>query len=46
MIGENHTDYRVEKVIKTKSDKLMINTKWEGSGNSFNSWIVKKEIAI
>ena len=42
----NQRDYRVEKVIKIKSDELMINTKREGYDNSFNSWIVKKDIVI
>ena len=42
----NQRDYRVEKVIKIKSDELMINTKWEDYDNSFNSWIVKKDIVI
>ena len=30
------------KVIKTKDDKLHV--KWKSYGNSFNSWIDKKDI--
>ena len=35
-------EFRIEKVIKGKSDKLYI--KWKGYDNSFNSWIDKKDI--
>ena len=38
----NQKEFRVEKVIKRKSDKLYV--KWKGSDNSFNSWIHKKHI--
>ena len=36
-------DYRIEKVIKRKVDKL--NVKWKSSDHSFNSWIDKKDLA-
>ena len=35
-------EFRVEKVVKTKSYKLYV--KWKGNDNSFNSWIDKKDI--
>ena len=35
-------EFRIEKVIKGKSDKLYI--KWKGYDKSFNSWIDKKDI--
>ena len=35
-------EFRIEKVIKRKGDKLYV--KWKGYNNSFNSWINKKEI--
>ena len=38
----NEKEFRVEKVIKRKSDKLYI--KWKGYDRSFNSWIDKKKI--
>ena len=38
----NQKDFRVEKVIKRKGDKLSIN--WKGYDSSFNSWIDKKGI--
>ena len=34
--------FRIEKVIKKKSDKLYV--KWKGHDNSFNSWIDKKDL--
>ena len=34
-------EFRVEKVVKTKSYKLYV--KWKGNDNSFNSWIDKKD---
>ena len=37
----NQKDFRVEKVIKRKGDKLYV--KWKVYDNSFNSWIDKKE---
>ena len=32
--------FRIEKVLKRKSDKLYV--KWKGYDHSFNSWIDKK----
>ena len=40
----NQTEFKVEKVIKRKGDKLFV--KWKGYNNSFNSWIDKKDIVI
>ena len=34
--------FRIEKVLKTKCDKLYI--KWKGYENSCNSWIDKKDL--
>ena len=39
----NQKEFRIEKVIKKKGDKLYV--KWKGYNNSFNSWIDKKDIA-
>ena len=39
----NQKEFRIEKVIKRKDDKLCV--KWKGHNNSFNSWIDKKDIA-
>ena len=36
----NQKDFRVEKVIKRKDDKLYV--KWKGRDGSFKSWINKK----
>ena len=36
----NQKEFRVEKVIKRKGDKLYV--KWKEYDNSFNSWIDKK----
>ena len=38
----NQEEFRIEKIIKRKGDKLYV--KWKGYGNSFNSWINKKDI--
>ena len=38
----NQEEFRIEKVIKKKRDKLY--AKWKGYDNSFNSWIDKKDI--
>ena len=38
----NQKEYRVEKSIKRRSDKLYV--KWKGYDSSFNSWIDKKVI--
>ena len=37
----NQKEFRIEKVIKKKGDKLYV--KWKGYNNSFNSWIDKKD---
>ena len=39
----NQKEFRIEKVIKRKGDKLYV--KWKGYNNSFNSWIDKKDLA-
>ena len=38
----NQKEFRTEKVLKKKGDKLYV--KWKGYDNSFNSWIDKKDI--
>ena len=38
----NQHEFRTEKVIKKKRDKLYV--KWKGYDNSFNNWIDKKDI--
>ena len=38
----NQKEFRIEKVIKEKDNKLYV--KWKGYNNSFNSWIAKKDI--
>ena len=38
----NQKEFRIEKVIKRKSDKLYV--KWKVYDNSFNSWINKKDL--
>ena len=38
----NQEEFRIEKVIKKKGDKLYV--KWKGYDNSFNSWIDKKDL--
>ena len=38
----NQKEFRIEKVIKKKGDKLYV--KWKGYINSFNSWIDKKDV--
>ena len=40
----NQREFRAEKVIKRKGDKLYV--KWKGYDNSFNSWIDKKKHCI
>ena len=35
-------EFRIEKVIKKKGDKLYV--KWKGYDNSFNSWIDRKDL--
>ena len=38
----NQKEFRTEKVLKRKGDKLYV--KWKGYNNSFNSWINKKDL--
>ena len=38
----NQQEFRIEKVIKKKGDKLYV--KWKGYGNSVNRWIDKKDL--
>ena len=38
----NQKEFRIEKVIKRKCDKLYV--KWKGYDNSFNSWIDKNDL--
>ena len=38
---KNQKEFRVEKVIKRKVDKLYV--KWKGYDHSFNSWIDRKD---
>ena len=38
----NQKEFRIEKVLKKKDDKLYV--KWKGYDNSFNSWIDKKDL--
>ena len=40
--GTTQNEFRTEKVIKKKGDKLYV--KWKGYNSSFNSWIGKKDI--
>ena len=35
-------EFRIEKVLKKKGDKLYV--KWKGNNNSFNRWINKKDL--
>ena len=39
---KDQQEYRLEKVIKKKGDRLYV--KWKGYDNSFNSWIDKKDL--
>ena len=43
MQNPNQTEFRIEKEINKKCDKLYV--KWKGYDNSFNSCIDEKEIA-
>ena len=36
---KNQEEFRIEKVIKRKGDKIYV--KWKGYDNAFNSWIDK-----
>ena len=38
----NQKEFRIEKVLKRKGDKLYV--KWKDNDDSFNSWIDKKDI--
>ena len=38
----NQKEFRIEKVLKRKCDKLYV--KWKGYDNRFNSWINKKDL--
>ena len=38
----NQKEFRVEKAIERKGDKLCV--KWKGFDNSFHSWIDKKTL--
>ena len=38
----NQQKFRIEKVIKSKDDKIYV--KWKGYDNSFDSWIGKKDL--
>ena len=38
----NQKEFRIEKGIRKKGDKLYV--KWKGYDNSFNSWIDKKDL--
>ena len=38
----NQKEFRIEKVIKKKGNKLYV--KWKGYDISFNSWIDKKDL--
>ena len=38
----NQKEFRIEKVVKRKLNKLHV--KWKGYNNSFNSWIDKKDL--
>ena len=42
-LQKSHQDtFRIEKVIRTKGDKLFV--KWKGYSNDFNSWINKSDV--
>ena len=38
----NQEEFRIEKVIKEKGNKLRV--KWKGYDDSFNNWIDKKDL--
>ena len=42
LLKTNQKEFRIEKVIKKKGDKLYV--KWKGHDNSFNSWTDKKTL--
>ena len=39
---KNQKEFRIEKMIKRKADKMYI--KWKGYDYLFNSWIDKKDL--
>ena len=38
----NQKEFRIEKVMKRKGNKLYV--KWKGYNNSFNNWIDKRDL--
>ena len=42
LLKTNQEEFRIEKVIRRKGDKLYV--KWKGYSNSFNSWIDKARL--
>ena len=42
LLKANQEEFRTEKVIKKKGDKLYV--KWKGYDSSFNTWIDKKAV--
>ena len=40
----NQQEFRIEKVIKRKGNKLYV--KWKRYDNSFNSWIDKNDVEL
>ena len=42
LLKMNQEEFRIEKVIRRKGDKLYV--KWKGYDNSFNSWIDKANL--
>ena len=38
----NQKEFKIEKVLKRKGDKLYV--KWKGYASSFDSWINKKDL--
>ena len=41
---KNQNEFKIEKVIKRKGDKLYLT--WKGYHNSFNSWVDKKNYIV
>ena len=42
IVGTNQRDFRIEKVIKKKGEKLYV--KWKDYGNLYDSWINRKRL--
>ena len=40
----SQTEFRIEKSIKRRGDKLYV--KWKGYDNSFNNWINMKDVLV